>query len=147
MMVIWWSINLAVHLNILRLWTPPKEPEHWARYPYQIAREWLTDTHAELGFVAAILIVTIAPQFLNYILAGFSGCAATPRYVWQFEKIATWSLIKFLAAFGGLSVAEALGVYAGDPTWYTTTRGTKTKNEGATQPGTRGANLSESSSR
>lgn len=61
---------------------------------------------------AAILIVTIAPQLLNYILAGFAGCAATPRYVWQFEKVAIWSLIKFLAAFGGISIAEALGFYA-----------------------------------
>jgi hypothetical protein len=89
-----------------------KDPQAWGRYLYQKAKEYLTDTHAELGVVATILIVTITPQLLNYILAGFSGCAATPRYVWQFEKIATWSLIKFLAAFGGVSVADALGIYA-----------------------------------
>jgi hypothetical protein len=89
-----------------------QEGEPWTgRYFYQKAKEYLTDTRAELGLVAVILIVTIAPQLLNYILAGLSGCAATPRLVWQFEKIATWSLIKFLAAFGGILVADALGVY------------------------------------
>jgi hypothetical protein len=157
-LVIWWSINFALYLEIISLpWAPPElvqaqdikpkppfdqnmssadrareqkareeqiarirrlheNPEAWGRYLYQNAKRYLTDTRAELGLVATILIVTIAPQLLNYILAGFSGCAATPRYVWQFEKIATWSLIKFLAAFGGVSVAGALGIYqvAGD---------------------------------
>jgi hypothetical protein len=89
-----------------------KRPEAWGRYLYLEARTYLTDTRAELGLVASILIVTIAPQLLNYVLTGFSGCAATPRYVWRFEKIAAWSLIKFLAAFGGISIAEALGIYA-----------------------------------
>jgi hypothetical protein len=76
------------------------------------ARKFLTDSKSELGIVATILIATILPQLLNYVLAGLSGCAATPRLVWQFEKIAIWSLIKFLAAFGGISVADALGIYA-----------------------------------
>jgi len=67
---------------------------------------------SEYALVAAILIVTIAPQFLAYILAGFAGCAAMPRLVWQFEKLAMWSLIKFSAAFGGISVADAFGLYA-----------------------------------
>jgi hypothetical protein len=71
-------------------------------YFYNKAKDYLTNTHAELGLVAIILIVTIAPQLMNYILAGLSGCAATPRYVCQFEKIAIWSLIKFSAAFGGV---------------------------------------------
>jgi hypothetical protein len=53
---------------------------------------------------------------LNYILAGFAGCAATPRLVWQFEELAIWSLIKFLAAFGGISVANAVGIHAIDRT-------------------------------
>jgi hypothetical protein len=83
-----------------------------ARYFYTEIRSYLTNGHHELALVATILIVTIAPQLLNYILSGFAGCATTPRLVWQFEKIAIWSLIKFLAAFGGLSVAGALGVYA-----------------------------------
>ncbi|UVO31719.1 hypothetical protein [Bradyrhizobium arachidis] len=83
-----------------------------ARFFYHKGKEYLTDTRAELGLVATLLIVTIAPQLLNYILAGLSGCAAAPRYVWQFEKIAIWSLIKFLAAFGGVLIADGLGIYA-----------------------------------
>lgn len=81
-------------------------------YLYRKTKEYLTDTKAELGLVATILLATIVPQLMNYILAGLSGCAATPKYVWQFEKIAIWSLIKFLAAFGGVFIADALGVYA-----------------------------------
>ncbi|MFC5320543.1 hypothetical protein [Bradyrhizobium oligotrophicum] len=86
--------------------------EPWTvRYVHLKVREYLTDTRAEIGAVAIFLIVTVGPQLMNYILSGLSGCAATPRYVWQFEKIAIWSLIKFLAAFGGLLVADALSFY------------------------------------
>lgn len=92
-----------------------REGEPWsALYLYQQAKHYLTDTEAEIGLVVAILIVTILPQFFSYVLAGFSGCAATPRYVWQFEKIAIWSLIKFLAAFGGVFVANATRFYEND---------------------------------
>jgi hypothetical protein len=78
------------------------------RYFYEKAKDLLTNTSAELGLIAIILIVSIVPQMLNYVLAGLSGCAATPRLVWQFEQFAVWSLIKFLGAFGGVSVAYAL---------------------------------------
>jgi hypothetical protein len=117
-LVILWSINFA--LELLSIHLAPVSPTdvekvfylspyyQWVEKYYKCAKEYLTETRAELGLVASILIVTIAPQFLNYILSGFSGCAATPRLVWQFEKIATWSLIKFLAAFGGVFVADAI---------------------------------------
>jgi hypothetical protein len=86
------------------------EGDPWTgRYLYHKAKEYLTNTAAELDLVAIILIVAILPQLMNYVLSGFLGCAATPRYVWQFEKVAIWSLIKFLAAFGGIFVADALG--------------------------------------
>jgi hypothetical protein len=131
--VIWWCLNFALDLNLIALpWSdalvskslltwngipkdsvaPGQGPAPWTgQYVYEMAKPFLTDYGAELGLVASILIVTIAPQLLNYILAGLSGCAATPRLVWEFEKIATWCLIKFLAAVGGISVADALGSY------------------------------------
>ncbi|WP_439373144.1 hypothetical protein [Bradyrhizobium sp. DASA03120] len=56
--------------------------------------------------------MAVVPQLFNYVLSGLSGCAATPKLVWQFEKIAVWSLIKFLAAFGGVFVAQGLGAYS-----------------------------------
>jgi hypothetical protein len=123
--VIWWCLNSAIALNIIDLpWVDPaakglakEAPSHglypapWTgRYFYIMAQQYLTDTEAELGLVASVIIVAIAPQLLTYILSGLSGCASTPRLVWQFEKIAIWSLIKFLAAFGGLFAAEALDV-------------------------------------
>jgi hypothetical protein len=64
-----------------------------------------------LGLVVAVLIIAIVPQVLTYILSGLSGCASTPKLVWHFEKIAIWSLIKFLAAFGGFLTASAVNLY------------------------------------
>jgi hypothetical protein len=118
--VIWWSLNAAI--VFLGIDFPPlilngpadlptRETEPWTKqYFYEMARHYLTDIEAELGFVAAILIIAIVPQFLTYVLAGLSGCASAPKLIWEFETIAIWSLIKFLAAFGGFFTAVAVDV-------------------------------------
>jgi len=117
----WWFLHLAMAWGFIELpWvdaepnraTPSPTPAPWTgRYFYAMAHEYLTNTKAELALVAAVIVLAVAPQLLNYVLSGLSGCATTPPLVWQFEKIAIWSLIKFLAAFGGVFVAEGLGVY------------------------------------
>jgi hypothetical protein len=117
----WWSLNFAMALGFVELpWVDantdraaaaPSLAPWTGRWFYEQAHEYLTNTWAELGLVTAVIIVAVVPQLFNYVLSGLTGCAATPRMVWQFEKIAIWSLIKFLAAFGGVFVAEGLGAY------------------------------------
>ena len=97
-----------------------EEGDPWsALFFYQKAKEFLTAIRTELTLVVTILTVAVAPQLFNYILAGLSGHAATPKFVWQFERIAIWSLIKFLAAFGGFNLAQALSAYAIDMSDWT----------------------------
>jgi hypothetical protein len=115
--VIWWSLNAALALSLIEL--PPlpsfdvrRVDEPWTPQRFYLwAAEFLTGLKDELGLVAAVLIIVIVPQVLTYILSGLSGCASTPKLVWQFEKIAIWSLIKFLAAFGGFLTASAADLY------------------------------------
>jgi hypothetical protein len=138
--VTWWCLNFAVHQGLLKI-PPPTTVERpsirpdfantateegeelrrallpqWTRFAYEQAKEFLTGAKSELSLVAAILIVTIVPQLLSYIFAGLAGCAATPKLVWEFEKLAIWSLIKFLSAFGGVTVSDALSIYTFDLT-------------------------------
>jgi|SRR5215471_418042 len=124
--VIWWCVNAAITLSILDLssgipattepgQSPPSAPTRMLKpepgtglYYYIMFRGYLTDFKVESVWVAAIVIIFIAPQLLSYFLSGLSGCASTPKYVWPFEKVAIWSSIKFLAALGGLFAAEAV---------------------------------------
>lgn len=84
--------------------------------------EWLTNLPEELAAVAAIVIVTIAPQLLTYLLAGLFGCAKSPPFVWYFEKFAAWSLIKFMAALAGIRLEETLSPRSGWSGWRLTVR-------------------------
>jgi hypothetical protein len=111
--VIFWCLNLAAAWGFIEL---PREThaglvdlEPWTRpYFYMKAKDYLTDIKAELALIAAVIIIAILPQLMTYVVSGLSGCASTPRFVLQFEKIAIWSLIKFLAALGGFVTADAL---------------------------------------
>lgn len=109
--VVWWCLNTAMALSGIEPpeeGGPPQPPTPWL-YFYSEAEKYLSDLNAELSLVASIIIIAIAPQLLTYVLSGLSGCASTPRFVWQFGRIAIWSLVKFLAAFGGLQTAQMLG--------------------------------------
>lgn len=107
--VVWWCLSTAMALNGIEPEDLPLQPPISWLYFYSQAEKYLSDLNAELSLVASIIIIAIAPQLLTYVLSGLSGCASTPRFVWQFEKIAIWSLVKFLAAFGGLQTAQMLG--------------------------------------
>jgi hypothetical protein len=39
------------------------------------------------------------------VLAGISGAAIAPKFVWQIEQFVIWSLIKFIAALAGIRSA------------------------------------------
>jgi hypothetical protein len=67
---------------------------------------YLTNLDDELNLISAIAVLTVGPQFLTYFLSGLSGSASTPRFVWQVERFVLLSLVKFLAALGGIAFAE-----------------------------------------
>jgi hypothetical protein len=75
---------------------------------FKAAYGWLTNTDDEWMLVVAILGLGIGPQLLTYILCSLSGSASPPRFVWQIESVAAWSLIKFCAALTGILAAEQL---------------------------------------
>jgi hypothetical protein len=66
----------------------------------------LTNVQDELVLVFAFVYLAVAPQILAYILSGLSGSATPPRWVRQIGTIAIWSLLKFLAALGGILLAR-----------------------------------------
>src|SRR5262249_23544668 len=68
----------------------------------------ITDLSGELILITVFIAITVAPQVLTYAFSGFSGTAKSPRFVLQFERIAAWSLIKFLAALGGYYAAMVI---------------------------------------
>jgi hypothetical protein len=70
--------------------------------------ETLTNIRDEVLLIVAIIVITIAPQLVTYVLAGIFGCAQSPAFVWYFEKFAAWSLIKFLAALAGIVMEETI---------------------------------------
>src|ERR1700732_3960548 len=98
-LLIWWALQFILGSGTIE---PSKEKLY-----LEITRSGLTDPIEELWLVGAVIFVAIVPQLLTYILSGLAGTASTPKLVWQFEKIAIWSLIKFLAVAGGITVAEA----------------------------------------
>ncbi|MDH6258863.1 hypothetical protein [Bradyrhizobium sp. BR13661] len=64
--------------------------------------DYLTNARDELILVGAIVGVFIGPQLLTYLLAGISGAAIAPKFVWHIEQFVVWSLIKFIAALAGI---------------------------------------------
>ncbi len=75
--------------------------------------KYLTGVHDELILVGSLLAIGILPQLLAYLLSGLSGSASPPLFVWEVERIAVLSLIKFLAGFGGVAMGIATGELAG----------------------------------
>lgn len=72
----------------------------------------MTNIYDELWFVAGIIYLFILPQFLAYLLGGLSGSATPPLFIRQIATVAIWSLIKFLAALGGILLAHPLAKLA-----------------------------------
>jgi hypothetical protein len=67
--------------------------------------DYLTNAKNELILIGAIAGVFIGPQLLTYILAGVSGVAIAPKFVWHIERFVVWSLIKFIASLAGIRSA------------------------------------------
>ncbi|MBR1086595.1 hypothetical protein JQ621_03810 [Bradyrhizobium manausense] len=67
--------------------------------------DYLTNAKNELILIGAIVGVFIGPQLLTYLLAGISGAAIAPKFVWHIEQFVVWSLIKFIAALAGIRSA------------------------------------------
>jgi hypothetical protein len=67
--------------------------------------DYLTNAREELILIGAIVGVFVGPQLLTYVLAGISGAAIAPKFVWQIEQFVIWSLIKFIAALAGIRSA------------------------------------------
>jgi hypothetical protein len=72
----------------------------------------------ELLLLFVLLSLAIIPQLLAYFLSGLlSGTASTPKFVRQIQTIAMWSLIKFLAGFGGIFSAPFFAMLAAGKLW------------------------------
>jgi len=123
--VIFWSLFAAVDLKIIEpVWSPAsvadgaivrQHAEPWTKqYFYELATDILLDWRGELLLVCSVVLIAIVPQLLTYVLAGLSGCASIPKWVWQFEQFAILSLIKFLAALGGFLAPSAFRVTSSD---------------------------------
>lgn len=69
--------------------------------------DYLTNAKDEFILIVAIVGLFVGPQLLTYLLAGISGAAQAPRFVWQVEQFVVWSLIKFIAALAGIRSATA----------------------------------------
>lgn len=69
---------------------------------------YFTNLNNELLLVAAFVYIGIGPQFLTYFLSGLSGSASPPKFVRQISMIATWSLVKFMAALSGILLAHPI---------------------------------------
>jgi hypothetical protein len=85
---------------------------------FEIIYRTLTEPDDEFIFVIAMLGLGIGPQLLTYFLSGLSGSASAPKFVWQVEQFAIWSLIKFFAALAGISLSEVVGKIAAGGTSY-----------------------------
>ncbi|MCP3476701.1 hypothetical protein NLM33_41805 [Bradyrhizobium sp. CCGUVB1N3] len=75
---------------------------------------YLVNVQEELTLVSGLLAIGIIPQLLTYFLSGLSGSASKPMFVWHIEQFAVWSLIKFGAGFGGVTMGIAIGQFAAD---------------------------------
>ena len=67
--------------------------------------DYLTNARDEMILIGAIVGVFVGPQLLTYVLAGMSGAAIAPKFVWHIEQFVVWSLIKFIAALAGIRSA------------------------------------------
>jgi hypothetical protein len=72
----------------------------------KVIYNYLTNVSDEFQLVAAVVYLAIGPQLLAYFLSGLSGSATPPMFVRQIGTIAIWSLIKFMAALGGILLAH-----------------------------------------
>ena len=72
------------------------------------AYDYLTNFEAEVAMVLTIFVLAVVPQWLTYIISGLSGSATPPKFVSQVTDIAMWSLIKFMAALGGVMLAAII---------------------------------------
>jgi hypothetical protein len=68
----------------------------------------LTDVGEEVALVFVVSALVVVPQAISYFLSGLTGAALTPKFIGLVRAFAVWSLIKFLAALGGIKTAEAL---------------------------------------
>jgi hypothetical protein len=73
---------------------------------------WFVSVHDELILAGSLLAIGIVPQVMAYFLSGLTGSASPPKFVWHIEQVAVWSLIKFLARFGGITMGIATGEFA-----------------------------------
>jgi hypothetical protein len=97
--LIWGAVKVVLQPNIYE-----QSVAMWIR----LTRMNLTDPEVEISWIVLIILVAVAPQLLTYVLSGLAGTASTPKLVWQFEKIAIWSLIKFLAVAAGVLIADGM---------------------------------------
>jgi hypothetical protein len=74
----------------------------------RVIYNYLTDVNDEFRLVAALVYLAIGPQLLTYLLSGLSGSANPPMFVRQIGMIATWSVIKFMAALSGILLSHLL---------------------------------------
>ena len=70
--------------------------------------DYLTNAKDELILIGAIVGIFVGPQLLTYVLAGISGAAIAPKFVWHIEQFVVWSLIKFIAALAGIRSATPI---------------------------------------
>jgi hypothetical protein len=70
--------------------------------------DYLTNIVDEVIIVAVFTGLALLPQILTYLLSGVYGIASTPKFASQIQKIAVWSLVKFLAGLGGIISAAPM---------------------------------------
>jgi hypothetical protein len=72
--------------------------------------KWFLDAFTDLGgemkLVGAFIYLGIVPQLFTYVFSGFSGSASAPHFVRQITAVAIWSVIKFMAGLGGITLAH-----------------------------------------
>ena len=106
--VIYLLVSYAMQFGFLPMAVSSEWSDSSTGWIYWKATHLLTDLNGELILVSVFIAITIGPQVLTYVLSGLSGTAKSPRFVLQFERIAVWSLIKFLAALGGYHAASVI---------------------------------------
>ena len=89
----------------------------WAAKLVATLSQYMLDVGAELELVLAVVGLVVLPQLMTYFLSGLSGSASRPVFVARIVDMSIWSLIKFLAAYAGLT----LGFVGYD--WVLTGRG------------------------
>jgi hypothetical protein len=90
-------------LNLAARWTDQELNAFLGEFAFVYG--WLTNPVDELLFAGAVFYLGIGPQLLTYFVSGISGCASSPIFVRQIQRVAILSLVKFQVGLSGITLA------------------------------------------